>query len=156
MRHHSNKLLFLLTVALAFASCNRNALYSHYQSVSLNGWQRTDTICFETIPVTRTGHYSETLGLRVDGDYPFMQLTLIVSQRAQPSGFQRTDTVYAALTDDDGTILGEGINHYLYDLPLPDADLQQGDTLSVYVHHDMLRNPLPGVADIGFTLKVVQ
>lgn len=149
-----NKFLLLLTVALAFASCNRNALFSHYQPVDLNGWERADTICFSTIPVTRTGHYSETLGLRINGDYPFMQLTLVVSQRSRPSGFHRTDTIYAALTDNDGTILGEGINHYLYDLPLPDADLQQGDTLSVCVHHDMLRDPLPGVADVGLTVKM--
>ena len=103
--------------------------------------------------MAHAGHYSETLGLRINGNYPFMQLTLIVSQQAQPSGFERTDTVTANLTDEDGTILGEGINHYLYNLPLPDVELQQGDTLSVCVHHDMLRNPLPGISDIGFTLK---
>jgi gliding motility-associated lipoprotein GldH len=148
-----NKLLCLLTVALAFASCNRNALYSHYQPVDLNGWQRADTIRFETAPLPHSRHYSETLGLRINGNYPFMQLTLIVSQEARPSGFQRTDTIHASLTDKNGTILGEGINHYLYTLPLPNVELQQGDTLSVCVHHDMLRDPLTGVADIGFTIE---
>ena len=152
MRRNSLKALYLITVALAFAACNRNAIYSHYQPIDVAGWQRADTISFVTAPIAHAGYYDETLGLRIDGDFPFTQLTLIVEQQARPSGLARTDTVVAILTDKKGIILGNGINLYVYNMPMPKMKLLKDDTLSVHVRHDMLRDPLPGITDVGFTL----
>jgi gliding motility-associated lipoprotein GldH len=153
MKRNSLKAIGILTVALALSACNRNALYSHYQPIDIDGWQRCDTVCFETAPMAHAGRYIETLGLRINGDFPFTQLTLIVNQQVRPSGLARTDTVEAIITNKEGIILGEGISLYLYNLSLPAMKLLKDDTLSVYVHHDMLRDPLPGITDIGFTLE---
>ena len=145
--------MLMLLVVFALAGCTiRGYRYSHYETIGSQGWEREDTLRFTPEPVQHYGTYTEELGLRTNSFYPFMQLTLIVSQEAQPSGFCRTDTIEARLTDDEGLVTGEGINHYQYLFPLPDVMLAAHDTLRVSVHHDMLRSPLVGVTDVGFSL----
>lgn len=141
-------------MVLALAGCTiRGYRYSHYETISSKGWGREDTLHFAPKPVQHYGTYTEEVGLRTTSIYPFMQLTLIVHQEAQPSGFRRTDTIHARLTDDEGLVTGEGINHYQYLFPLPAATLATGDTLRVSVRHDMVRSPLVGITDVGFTVK---
>lgn len=140
--------------ALALTACTGSDYsYSHYEAISNDGWKRTDTIGFTTGPVSHNGLYSEQLGLRTNSLFPFMSLTFIVSQEAHPSGFCRTDTVNMTLTDPDGHLLGKGISHYQYFLPLAPAPLASGDTLTISVTHNMMRSPLEGVTDVGFTIE---
>ncbi len=144
----------IATVALTLTGCSGGGYrYSHYETIDRQGWERTDTLHFSPQPVKHGGTYTEQVGLRTNSRYPFMQLTLIVSQEARPSGFRRTDTIKARLTDDDGLVTGEGINHYQYLFPLPPATLAAGDTLRVGIRHDMERSPLTGVLDVGFSLR---
>lgn len=144
-------LIAILAFVLAGCTIGGNR-YSHYETIGGAGWERADTLRFTAGPVDHAGQYSEELGLRANSLYPFMQLTLIVSQEATPSGYCRTDTLQARLTDDDGFVLGDGITHYQYLFPLPSATLAAGDTLRVSIRHDMLRSPLVGITDVGFTL----
>mgnify|MGYP002626178376 FL=1 len=147
-------LLALLGVmmSLLYGCTGGGYQYSHYETVGSEGWKRSDTLRFTVNPVQHYGTYAEQLGLRTTSLYPFMQLMLIVSQEAQPSGFCRTDTMNVRLTDDDGLVTGEGISHYQYLFPLPPATLAAGDTLRVCVHHNMQRSPLAGITDVGFSL----
>ena len=144
----------LATVVLTLTGCSGGGYrYSHYETIDRQGWERTDTIYFTPAPVKHYGTYTEEVGLRTTSLYPFMQLTLIVCQEAQPSGFSRTDTIKARLTDDDGLVTGEGVNHYQYLFPLPPVTLGAADTLRVSIRHDMVRSPLVGVIDVGFSLR---
>lgn len=144
----------IATVALTLAGCSGGGYrYSHYETIGRQGWERTDTLHFAPQPVRHYGTYTEEVGLRTTSLYPFMQLRLIVCQEAQPSGFCRTDTINARLTDDEGLVTGEGINHYQYRFTLPPATLAAGDTLRVGICHDMTRSPLVGITDVGFTVN---
>ena len=144
----------LATVVLTLTGCSGGGYrYSHYETIGRQGWERTDTLYFTPAPFKHYGTYTEEVGLRTTSLYPFMQLTLIVCQEAQPSGFCRTDTIKARLTDDDGLVTGEGINHYQYLFPLPPVTLGAADTLRVSIRHDMVRSPLVGVIDVGFSLR---
>ena len=147
--------LLMLLVVLALAGCStRGYRYSHYETIGSQGWEREDTLYFTPNPVEHYGTYTEELGLRTTSLYPFMQLSVIVSQEAQPSGFCRIDTIETRLTDEEGNVTGDGINHYQYLFPLPAVTLAAGDTLRVSVRHDMLRSPLVGVTDVGFSLDM--
>ena len=152
MMARNNSHVILLS-AIALAACtDMSHTYSHYKSISSDGWVRDDTISITMEPVKHGGVYAEELGLRTNSLYPFMQIALTVHQEAQPSGFARTDTPTVSLTDDDGHVLGKGISHYQHLCPLPPVSLNSGDTLYVNVHHDMLRSPLPGVTEVGLTM----
>lgn len=155
-KRHSRLLALLagLTVALALGSCNRKAVYSHYEHTPMDGqgWERRDTLFFDVPPVRAEGCYAGAIGLRCTSSYPFKRLALIVTQQIVPRGWLRRDTVFFQIVGDNGLYLGEGINYFQYALPLPDCYLAKGDSMHVSVNHYMLREELPGVSEVGFTL----
>ena len=157
MRSQSSNPLFYalcLTVALIMSSCNRKAIYSHYEHTDIyNGWERGDTLEFLVPKVGEEGTYSEELGLRTTMTYPFTSLTMIVSQQALPSGFSRNDTVTMELTDEEGNRLGDGITLYQNVYALPDIHLSEQDSLRIVVLHNMKRESLPGISDVGMTIR---
>lgn len=140
-------------VILALAACQQRAAYSHYEPVSLNGWNREDTVKFTFGPVTESNSFRKTLGLRASLDYPFTNLSLIVEQEVMPSGTVKCDTLDISLIDIDGSPKGKGVNHYQYDIPLNSISLLAGETLYVSIRHNMKRENLPGISDIGLTLE---
>ena len=148
-------ILILLTVALALTSCNRNTIYSHYQHTPLDGWEKNDTLVFDVVPVRSDGTYSEVVGLRMSSTYPFMGLTLIVEQEVWPSGLTHSDTLWCRLIDRDGNIQGEGISTFQYNFQLRNLRLNTQDSLHITIRHNMKREILPGVADVGVTLRRV-
>jgi gliding motility-associated lipoprotein GldH len=148
----NKKLLILLTVALALASCNRKTIYSHYEHTPLDGWEKNDTLVFSVPPVRHDGVYREMIGLRTSSAYPFMGLTLVVEQEVWPSGLTRSDTLWCRLVDSDGNIQGEGISNSQYNFQLLNLRLNSSDSLRVTVRHNMKREILPGISDIGLTL----
>ena len=155
-RNNRSFLLYLVfTVALVMSSCNRKAIYSHYEHTDISsGWGRGDVLEFMVPKVVgKEGTYSEELGLRTTMDYPFTSVTLIVRQQALSSGFFRNDTVTVVLTDGEGNRLGEGITLYQNTYTLPDVQLSEQDSLRIVVQHYMKRESLPGISDVGITIK---
>ena len=145
--------MLMITVALALAGCNRKTIYSHYEHTPIGGWEKVDHLSFTLSPVPESGDFSEEVGLRINGAYPFMGLTLIVEQQTWPTGYMRSDTLSCNLIDEDGTILGEGISFYQYNFPMNNITLTEGDSLHVSIRHNMKREILPGISDIGLTLR---
>jgi gliding motility-associated lipoprotein GldH len=137
------------------AACNSGTLYSSYVSMGGEGWNRQDTIHFNLNPMEHAGLFAEEVGLRTNGAYPFTTISMIVEQQAQPSGLHRTDTINVSITDKEGTVLGEGICLYQYHTQLKPMKLLKGDTLSVDIRHNMVRQQLNGVNDVGFTLNEI-
>ncbi|MBS5895753.1 MAG: gliding motility lipoprotein GldH [Prevotella buccae] len=143
-------LLYILTLAV---SCNDKRVYDHFQHAPVAGWEKNDTLFFDIPKVAESGHYSADLGLRINATYPFMGLTLIVEQFSYPDRKRRVDTVNCKLMDSNGKMKGYGIGSFQYTFHITDLDLQQGDSLHIGVRHDMKREILPGISDIGIILK---
>ena len=146
-------LLLVITVALTMVGCNRKTIYSHYEHTTVDGWEKTDTLEFCVPKVGKAGRYREEIGLRTNISYPFTGLTMIVEQQVTPSGLLRSDTLHARLMDDEGNVQGRGVSYYQYNYELCDLQLQENDSLTVRIRHHMLRLLLPGVTDIGVTLR---
>ena len=144
--------MLMITVALALAGCNRKTIYSHYEHTPIGGWEKVDHLSFTLSPVPESGDFSEEVGLRINGAYPFRGLTLIIEQQTWPSGYMRSDTLSCNLIDEDGTILGEGISFYQYNFHVNTLRLHEGDSLHITVRHNMKRVIMPGVADVGIRL----
>lgn len=154
MRNSIQRLLCItiIAVALATASCNRNTIYHHYEPTPVNGWMRSDTLYFNVEPARQRAVVQREIELRMAANYPYQQLSLIVEQTTLPSSIRRRDTVNCQLISPEGKIQGHGISLYQYSCPLTDISLNEGDSLSFSIRHNMKRDVLPGIADIGIRL----
>ena len=146
-------ILTLITVALALAGCDRDTIYYHYESTPLNGWERSDTLFFRDIAVKASSNYKEEIGLRINDDFPFQSLFLVVEQEIMPQNIMRTDTLSCRLIDKDCIVKGRGLSFYQYNFHLTTLHLNAGDTLNVRIRHYMRRESLPGIANIGIRLS---
>lgn len=150
-----NRLLLLgiivLTVTAGFCSCDRKTIYYHYENTPLAGWEKNDTIMFDVSPVT-AGSYRQELGLRIDDDYPFMGLCLVIRQVILPSGYEHSDTLNCSLVDEKGNKKGTGLSCYQYQFHVNTLRLQDGDSLHITVRHNMKREIMQGIRDIGIRM----
>ena len=148
-----NNILWTLAAALALFSCSRNAVYSHYEPVSLDGWERSDTLFFDITTPRDSGVFSSELGVRITERYPYQELALVMEQTLLPAGKVTTDTVNVRLTDPEGHYEGKGLSIIDTLVPMDDIALGTTDTLKVSIRHMMRREVLPGISDIGITLE---
>ena len=145
-------LLMLLTVCLLTA-CKQSTVYYHYEEISESGWEKNDLLTFDVGSLKEDAAYQEELAMRISHKYPFMRLTLIVSQTVYPSGITMTDTLDCELIDERGNAIGQGVGQYQYLFPLKTMQLHQGDSLHLSVHHDMKREILPGITGVGIKVR---
>ena len=61
-------------------ACNQQTVYNRYLHTSLNGWERNDTLRYVIPTIQKDGNYMEEIGVRINGNYPFMKLCLIIEQ----------------------------------------------------------------------------
>lgn len=156
MRKAKHALLacLLLTGAVpSLTACGDLPVYSHYRHTPANGWEKNDTISFGISPVKEAGHYLEELGLRINDDFPFQGLCLVVHQTVLPSGYHHSDTLNCTLIDKDGRVKGSGIKHYQYNFHVNTIRLSEGDSLHILVKHNMKREIMPGITDIGIRVE---
>ena len=146
-------LLFIIaTIVLGTTSCDSRKVYDHYEHISVSGWDKNQRLEFDIAPVTSDGTYALDLGLRTNGDYPFMRLTLVVECAAFPAKKTTTQKINCNLIDERGKPKGNGVMLYQYNFHVNDLQLNAGDSLHITVRHDMRREILPGISDIGLTL----
>ena len=118
---------FLLAAVLLLpAACTRRTVYHTYQHTLVSGWEKNDTLCFHVPPL---------------------------HQRVIPRGEEHIDTVNCRFGNRDDTRLARGISHFQYRFPITHLRLQEGDSLVVDVRHDMKRDILPGISDVGLKIS---
>lgn len=140
------------TLALCTA-CTEGRVFHHYNHTPLAGWEKTDELTYDVPKLAATGRYGIDLGLRINGLFPFTSLTLIVEQTVYPSREQRTDTLNCKLTDRNGTVKGQGVTYYQYHFHVSQLPLHRDDSLHITVKHNMQREILPGIADVGIAIS---
>lgn len=146
-------IILMAVMIVMLAACNRRLVYDKYVSTPVAGWEKNDTLAFEVPPVDSTASYMACIGLRTTDAYPFTALTLVVEQRIYPRDEIKVDTVHCQLSDGKGNAAGKGVSYHQYIFHLSSVSLQHGDSIYVRVRHDMKREILPGVSDVGLSLK---
>lgn len=149
-------LLLAVALVLVAVGCDSVTAYDRYAHTPLSGWEKNDTLTFDIPAMTGNGTYHEEVGLRVNGAYPFQQLCVVVEQQLLPRGYRRADTLNMVLQDADGHVHGRGVNYYQYHFPLANMQLNRGDSLHVTIRHNMKREILTGVSDVGFRLSAMK
>ncbi len=146
-------LLMMVAVVVMFSACDGKKVYDSFAHTPLNGWERNDTVVFSVPAMEQDGTYGMYLNLRTDNSFPFTNITMIVNCNASQSGLHCTDTLKCQLADYRGQSLGKGINLYQYRFRIASEQFSKGDSLSIKVNHNMMREILPGISDVGLTIE---
>lgn len=145
-----------VAVAMAFASCNRSTIYSQYLHTPLSGWEKNDTLTF-SIPRMQTDmELKAIIGLRITDAYPFKTVCLIVEKAISPDNIIDSDTINCSLFDNDGMSKGRGVSCYQFNYHVSNMHLMKGDSVAIHIRHNMKREILPGISDVGITLEEKQ
>lgn len=149
----------ILTVVLVVTGCDRKTIYHHYVHTPKVGWEKNDILSFDVPPVSHSAVLHEEIGLRISQAYPFLGLSLIVQQEVIAAdgstnrNIVRTDTLKCSLYDEDGNPKGKGIDYYQYSFHLTDLSVNEKDSLHITVRHNMRREILQGIVDVGILLR---
>ena len=141
-----------LLAAAMMAACD-GRVYDTYRHTPLSGWEKNDTLYYDTPAVREGGIYDMTLGIRTNNSFPFTAVTLIVDVTTLPSRATWADTLDCRLVKAGSSHRQGGISYYEYTTQVRQAHLAQGDSLHITVRHDMKRDILPGVSDVGIALS---
>ena len=141
----------IFAIAVVIVSCNRKNVYVNYRHVPMSGWDKTDTLVFAVSPLG-AGSYREEIGVRVDRSYPFVSLSLVIEQAILPSGYVHRDTLNYKIVDEKGKFRGKGVSYFQQAFHLNTINLHDGDSLSITIKHNMKREMVMGVSDIGFSI----
>lgn len=145
--------LFIPVTVACLLACKGNKVYDDFQHTNLSGWEKNDHIVFEIPPVSESGTYESVLSMRITHEFPFKSVTLIVTQSVYPEERIVADTLKCDLIGDNGLPMGRGVSYYQYDFPVGKQHLNKGDSVSISVRHDMKREILPGISDVGISLS---
>ena len=142
----------VMTAAVA-VSCATDTVYYSYAHTPVAGWEKNDALTFNIPGMAAPGTYGQQVGLRMTSAFPFTSISLIVEQRIMPRGKVLTDTIKCPITDIRGNFLGDGISSFQYMFPLREVTLNKKDSIHVSIRHNMKREILPGVSDIGLKME---
>lgn len=151
------RLAYIFALVCACVACDNNKVYDKYVNTSVVGWEKTDAVAFEVAPMAEDALYGFTLNMRTDHGFPFKSVVLIVDTKvvhndSLAAESMHSDTLTCVLADDNGRFVGDGLNLFQYSFDLPSRRLGAGDSLHMTVRHDMKREMLPGVSDIGLRI----
>lgn len=97
-----------LVVILSLISCDNSFVYDEYQDV--NGtWKANEPFVFEYEATDTVNPYNHFINLRVNKDFPFNNLFLIVETEF-PNKHISIDTVQYQMAAPDGKLLGNGFS----------------------------------------------
>ncbi|WP_197018874.1 MULTISPECIES: gliding motility lipoprotein GldH [unclassified Prevotella] len=148
--------MMILTLAITgmlTAACNRSVIYNHYEHVDNDGWERNDTMHFYIPPVKQAGNYQQQVMLRTNNSLPFLGISIIVEQDIYPMGRKLRERIDCPLVEKNGHVLGNGISCYQYTFDVGNIELNEGDSLHVYVMHHMKLETMPGISDVGILIS---
>ena len=153
-------IIALAMAALMVSACHRGVIYSHYEHVDNDGWERTDTLqAYQElydygIPhVKEPGVYQQQVMLRTDNSIPFLGISVVVEQEIFPRGEHKRKRIKCPLVEKNGHVMGNGISCYQYSFKVDSVELYEGDSLHVYVMHYMKRETMPGITDVGIEIS---
>lgn len=146
----------LLVCAAIFilSSCNKNVVFSKYQSFKENEWYIKDKAVFD-IEITDTLTLNNiSLMVRHADAYPYRNLFLFVTTK-YPDGKVMTDTMEVVLADEKGKWQGSGAGD-IFDIKVPikkNVRFPLSGKYQFSFEQGMRVDPLPLIMDFGFEIE---
>lgn len=153
MQNKAITLILAMAGFLMMAACDRSVVYNHYEHVDNEGWERTDTMHFYVPLIKQTGTYHQQLMLRTNNQLPFLGISVIVEQDIYPVGRKLRKRIDCKLVEQNGHVMGSGISCYQYTFDVDSLQLNEGDSLHMYVMHYMKQENMKGISDVGILIS---
>lgn len=150
----TSRIISLVFFALLLSSCNKNIVYSKYQTFENNEWYAKDKAVFE-IDITDTQTLNNiSLMVRHADAYPYNNLFLFVTT-SYPDGKILKDTMEVVLANSNGEWQGSGAGD-IFDFKVP---IKKNVRFPISGHYRfefeqaMRVDPLPLLMDFGFEIE---
>ena len=153
MRNKPYAIIILLAL-LILCGCQQQVAYHAFRHIYEPGWDKTDTLYFDISPVAKDGNYRLDAELRTDKNYPFQQLTIEIEQTIYPSKESFNNNIDCNLISESGVIEGDGISYFQYEFYVRGLSLHKGDSVHICLTHNMKREIMPGISDVGVKLSL--
>lgn len=151
------RISFLAVLALLLCSCNKNVVYSEYQSFKENLWPENEKAIFDVEINDAQNLHNISIMVRHADSYPFSNLYLFVTS-TYPDGKVLTDTMEIMLANNKGEWQGAGAGD-IFDLKVPVKKNVRFPLTGKYKFefiHGMRVDPLPLIMDLGFEIEKVK
>lgn len=147
-------LLATLILAILFASCGKDAMYSRYVDMPDEQWNRDSVLRFDVNVDDSTSVYDISFCNRITGQYQYSNMFLFITIVA-PDKSHQTDTLECILADNKGKWLGKGFgniwsNNIVYK---QNVIFPQKGNYSFYIEQAMRIENLPHVLDAGLKIE---
>jgi gliding motility-associated lipoprotein GldH len=146
--------VLLLVLAAFFSSCNKNVVYSKYQTFKDNQWGAKDKAVFD-VEISDTQTLNNIwLMVRHSDTYPYNNLFLFVTTK-YPDGKVLTDTMEVVMANKNGEWLGSGVGD-IFDFKVPikkNVRFPLGGKYQFIFEQGMRVDPLPMIMDFGFEIE---
>ncbi len=147
--------LFLIgTLLLFFSACNKNVVFSKYQTFKDNEWFVKDKAVFDVAITDVTSLNTISLMVRHADSYPYSNLFLFVTTK-YPDGLTLTDTMEVVLANQKGEWQGSGAGD-IYDFKIPikkNIRFPNAGNYQFTFEQAMRVDPLPLIMDFGFEIQ---
>lgn len=151
MRRH----IAVITAVCLLMSCAAGTAYHHFEHTEAMGWDKRDTFYFKVDTILHAGNYAVLLCLRADAEYPYRSLSVRMMCEVRPGGTVSAHTVTLDMIRENGTRNGDGITYYTIEMPIDTLFMRPGDSLLMKVAHNMRRETMPGIMDVGVKVAEV-
>ena len=139
-------------VCLALVGCTKGTLIHRYEAVSNQGWERTDTLCYDLPKVTEQGKYLLSVSLQYDNRFPYEGIWIVVDGKMEQPSEHWCDTLYFRTADENGTPIGHGVALMQNSIPLKELQLEEGQHGKIRVWHIMHREVMSAIREVGIKL----
>ena len=159
MKSQKTKIVLIIFSAfslLILFSCNKNTIYSKYQSFDKYDWYRNNKAIFETEITDLNSLHDINLMVRHTDAYPYSNLFLFLTTK-YPDGKIVTDTLECVLSNSKGEWLGNGGGD-IFDLSMALKKNLRFPLAGKYqftFEQGMRTDPLPLIMDFGMEIKKV-
>jgi len=157
----SNKILhlglFTLLISLLI-SCENHTIYSKYKKVNNYIWNYNNSIDFEFKIKDTLSVYNMHFRLRNAGVFPYSNVWIMINGY-KPDGQEFIAQRYEfILADDSGKWTGKGLGDIIDNdfLILENIKFPKTGDYKIKVRHDMRIEQLPGIMDVGISVKKVK
>ena len=150
-RHSFRHLLLLLSPILL--SCMGGTVFHCYKPLPAEGWERSDTVCFDIPKAEADIDGSLFIGLRTAAHVGMRDIVLVVEQCGEGAVVARRDTIRYLLNDAEGNALAPGVNYHQYENLQTSFHLRKGKDASVRIHHLMTHEVIPGIMEVGIRIE---